>query len=250
MDVNVTFGSTAYGPLWAPAVSSWLRAIGYASRYFAVQHLGKIGGAGVTDRTYTHQSENQLVAESLVDPSVTHIFMTEMDMILPFDAITKLVEMDKDMATGIYFLRSNDSNKRGQPCLYKRPLVSPPETAENGNYGHQPVSLFPITEPFRVDCAGVGCILVKRKVFETLKFPWFDLSAKKFGSDIYFSKHARDAGFELWANPEVLCGQIDYYETDINDWYWQLENNPKFASAGFIIGRENALEPKPNKPEL
>jgi hypothetical protein len=241
-DINVTFSSTGYGPLWAPAVSSWLRAVGYASRHFTVNHLGKIGGAGVTDRTYTHMAENQLVKDSLADPLVTHIFMTEMDMILPDDCLVKLVEMDKDIATGIYFLRSNDPNRRGQPCLYKRPLMSMSEKSKEGNYGHAPVTLFPTDEPFRIDCAGLGCILMKRKVFEILPEPWFDLNAKKFGSDIYFAKHAKDAGIETWANPKVLCGQIDYYETDINDWRWQLDNNPEFVKHGWIIGKEECTQ--------
>ena len=237
--LNVCFASTGYGPLWAPAVSSWLRAVAFGARSFAVNtELGKIGGAGVTDRTYTHQAENQLVSDFLADPSATHLFLTEMDMILPHDVLTKLVALDKDMATGVYFLRSNDPSKRGQPCLYKRPIASPPPTAENGNYGHHPVNIFPTDEPFRVDCAGVGCILVKRKVLETLEYPWFDLNAKKYGSDIYFAKHAKDKGFELWADPSVQCGQIDYYETTIEDWQWQLDNNPEFGKNGFIIGKE------------
>lgn len=233
--VNVAFASTGYGPLWAPAVSSWLRAIGYGARHFNVEHIGKIGGAGVTDRQYTHMAENALVQDFLADPDKTHLFLTEADMILPHDCLVRLyetAETGKDMVSGVYFLRAARPQDRGRPCLYKRPPVSPKENV----YGQVPVSTFPTTEPFRVDCAGVGCVLITRRVLEAMEYPWFDLSATQYGSDMYFYKHAKDKGFHLWADPRVLCGQVDYYETDIEDWRHQMQTNPDFASSGYIIG--------------
>ena len=237
-DVKVAFTSTGYGPLWAPAVSSWLRLIGYTARQFEVNHIGKLCGAGVTDRMYTHSSENNLVQTFLDDPEPTHLFMTEADMILPHDAITKLLALDKDIASGIYFLRSGTREGVGQPCLYKRPSAVEKNSSP---YGHCAVSLFPTDSPFKVDCAGLGCVLFKRTVFETMPFPWFDLKEANYGSDMYFYKHARDHGFETWVDPSVACGQIDYYEMTIDDWKWQLETNPKFAKYGFIIGQQEAV---------
>ena len=242
--INVAFTATAYGPLWAPAVASWLRVVGYTAREYAIQQVGKIGGIGVTDRTYTMTAENSLVKESLANPDFTHIFMTEMDMILPPDTITKLLALDKDMASGLYFLRSDIQAGRGQPCLYKKaPLREATDQAKRSfnPYYHTPVTLFNKNDPFQVDCAGLGCVLFKREVFEKLEYPWFDLKAGTdvkigYGSDMYFYHHARKAGFELWVDPSVQCKQIDYYETDIEDYNWQLENNPHFASIGFIIG--------------
>ena len=39
--INVAFGSTAYGPLWAPAVRSWLQTVAYTARYFAVEQRAR-----------------------------------------------------------------------------------------------------------------------------------------------------------------------------------------------------------------
>lgn len=244
-EVNIAFGATAYGPLWAPAVTTWLRVIGVTARQFAIQQIGKIGGAGVTDRTYTANAENQLV-EDMFETEATHLFMTEMDMLLPDDTILKLLALDKDMASGIYFLRSGIQPGRGQPCLYKRAAGTEWRkrlaARDNGAYLHSPISLFPKNDPFPVDCAGLGCVLIKRKVFEALEKPWFDVKSATgekhtgYGSDMYFYAHARAKGFELWVDPTVVCGQIDYYVTDMEDYNWQLENNPSFASRGYIVG--------------
>lgn len=245
-ETNVAFGATAYGPMWAPAVTSWLRVVGYTARQFNIQHIGKIGGAGVTDRTYTANAENQLAQEMLNDESFTHLFMTEMDMLLPHDTITKLAELDKDIVGGVYFLRGEVQPARGQPCLYKKaPAIEWDKRRiahESGKYLHTPVSLFPRDTAFSVDHIGLGCALIKRKVFETLAKPWFDVkSASKeelsgYGSDMYFFTKVKEAGFEVWCDPTVICGQIDYYVTDMDDYMWQLENNPAFAGRGYIIG--------------
>jgi len=242
--LNIAFASTNYGPMWSPVVSSWLQTIGYTSRYFTVNQIGKVGGAGVSDRMYTMTAQNKLIEELLAETEspYTHIFMTESDMVLPFDCIVKLLEMDKDMASGVYFLRSDNPQTRGQPCLYKRPTASQWKELikKKEDYGHYPISLFPQKDPFQVDVSGLGCVLIKRRVFEGVKKPWFDLSAAEsgtgYGSDMYFYTHAHDAGYELWCDPRVQPGQIDYYVTDIMDYHWQLENDDQFAKRGFLIG--------------
>jgi len=242
-EINIAFTCTGYGPLWAPAVSSWLRVVGYTARYFKIEQIGKIGGVGITDRLYTMTAENCLVKEMLANPDFTHLFFTEMDMILPHDCIVKLLALDKDMASGVYFLRNDLQIGRGQPCLYKKATAveARRQAQKASTYMHTPITLFPQDKPFQVDCAGFGCVLFKRHVFEKLPYPWFDLKAGAedkigYGSDMYFYTHARKAGFELWVDPTVQCGQIDYYVTDISDYHWQLENNPGFSSRGFIVG--------------
>ena len=226
-DVNVVFASTAYGPLWAPAVSSWLRAVGYASRHFTVSHLGLLGGVGVSDRQYTHASQNALAKDFLDDERFTHLFFTEMDMILPPDAIVKLLELDKPIAAGIYFLRHGN----GQPCLFQKIL-----TSKENPWVHSPVTGFPLTEPFRVDNPGLGCVLFKREVFAKLEEPYFDLAAKKYGSDMYFYSKVKWAGVECWAHPGVMCDQIDYKVEQFADYLKRMKEDPKYVGSGVILG--------------
>jgi len=228
--VKVAFGCTAYGPIWAPAVSSWLAMIAWTSRQLELQVIGQIAGAGVTDRMYTHSAGNALINDFIAIDDATHLFLTEMDMILPKETILNLLALDKDIATGIYFLR----NGNGQACLYKKTV-----TPADNPYPHTPVSVFPTDEPFQVDCPGLGCVLIKREVFSKVLQPHFDLKEYTYGSDMYFYTKVKQAGIEVWADPKTMAYQIDYTVVGPEDYYNRIRTDPKFASTGFIIGKQD-----------
>lgn len=227
---KIVFGCTGYGPMWAPAANSWLRAVAYASRYLTVESMGALRGIGLTDRMYTHSAENALVQNFLVISDATHIFMTEMDMIIPDDAIIKLLEIDKPIASGIYFLRGGN----GQPCLYRKSL-----TFKGNEHAMTPVTIFPTDQPFKLTGnPGLGCVLIKREVFENgiVTYPWFDLKEKAYGSDMFFYSNMVKAGIEIWAHPGVMCEQIDYTVVSVSDYHERIKNDRAFADSGYIIG--------------
>lgn len=224
-----------YGPVESPIYGSHLRAIALASRTLTVQAVGQIAAAGATDRMYTHSAENMAVREAL-DLGCTHVFMTEKDMLLPDDTLVKLLEVDQPIVAGLYFLR----NGYGQPCLYKRTL----DMVKNKVYGMTPVSLFPTTRPFRLNgCPGLGCVLIRREVFERVPEPWFDLresrqQAPGYGSDIYFFSNCEHAGIPVWVHPGVRCGQMETVVWDFADYEHRLQTDPDFRSTGFLLGME------------
>ena len=252
MTPNILFAATNYGPLWAPAMESWLAAVGYANRHFPVESAPLIPGLNprrggivanaISDRMYTMSAENALVANALqADPIISHIFLTECDMVLPHDVIPKLLEVEKPVVSGVYFLR----NGNGQPCLYVKGFVN-----KEMPYSHQPVAIFPEDAPFALDpkghggCVGLGCVLIRREVFEAVPYPWFDLKEGNYGSDMYFWTKVRDAGIDVWVHPGVACGQIDYTMMTIEDYHRRIQEDPKYASSGFIIGTGGAHQPR------
>ena len=229
--VRIAFASTAYGPLWRPVVDSWLRVIAWTQRELHRTGTGEIAATGLTDRMYTQTADNRLINDMLkADPPLTHIFHTEMDMILPDDCVTRLLALDKPVAAGVYFLR----NGNGQPCLYRRAVSMP-----GGSFGMTPVSIYPQTRPFRLKgCAGLGCMLVKREVFETLKPPWFECKEGEYGSDMYFYTNLLKADLEIWIDPLVRPGQIEYKVWGHDDYVNRLQQDPEFAGNGYMIGSD------------
>lgn len=232
MTTRIAWGMTGYGPIFPVVYSSHLQAIAYASRSLTVDHLGEMSAVGATDRMYTHAAENQLVKDFLLEPSWTHLFLTESDMLLPKDTLLKLLALDQPIASGLYFLRGGT----GQPCLYIKSL-----TPVDNPYPHAPVRLFPTDRPFLLQpggggCAGLGCVLIQRSVFERIAFPWFDLKESHYGSDMYFYTKVREAKIPVWIDPTVRCDQIDYVVARFADYEAKVKEDPTFAVVGAVVG--------------
>jgi hypothetical protein len=244
-NVRLAWGMVAYGPFpFAEVYASHLCAIAFASRYFAVHFINGdslVRAVGSTDRMYTHAAESAVGREFLASDA-THLFMCEMDVVLPIDTIPALLQVDKPIVSGLYFLRGG----RGQPCLYVK-SVTPP-----GNpYPHTPVSLFPTDRPFKLGkkggCPGLGCVLIRREVFEALEEPYFDLRERNpktgegAGSDMWFFTKVRDAGFEVWVEPRVRCGHLDYVTVGFEDYVKRLQDDPQYAQHGYILAPDEAV---------
>jgi len=66
--------------------------------------------------------------------------------------------------------------------------------------------------------AGTACLLVHRRVFEALGFPWFqwyeardprrDGQITELGEDVLFSARAREAGFRIMCDASVRCDHL------------------------------------------
>lgn len=239
-EVRLAWAMVAYGPFpFAEVYASHLCAIAFASRYFAVHFLNGeslIRTVGSSDRMYTHSAENA-VAREFLNSDATHLFMTEMDLVLPIDTIPALLQVDRPIVSGLYFLRGG----RGQPCLYAKGL-----TPGRNPFPHTPVSVFPTERPFKLGrlggCPGLGCVLLRREVFEAIEEPWFDLKERQpkteegYGSDMYFFTKVRDAGFEVWVDPRIRCGHMDYVSVGFDDYLTRLKDDKSYGRSGFVIG--------------
>lgn len=70
----------------------------------------------------------------------------------------------------------------------------------------------PTAELLSVDVVGTGCILIKRKVLESIKAPFltgFDGDGvATYGTDFAFCKKAKKAGFEIYTTPQRVCEHV------------------------------------------
>lgn len=81
--------------------------------------------------------------------------------------------------------------------------------------GYVPVDFYSVDDTIdllSVDIVGTGCILIKRKVLESIKAPFlteFDEDGiSNYGTDFAFCKRAKKAGFEIYTTPQRVCEHV------------------------------------------
>mgnify|MGYP001581939255 CR=1 FL=1 len=230
--VKVAFAIPGYGPIYPQVYANHLAVAAYTSRYLSFHHLGQLPVIGASDKMYLHSACNAIV-EDFLSSDCTHIFWTEQDMLMPFYTIVKLLEHDKDICSGVYFLRKGN----GQPCLYLKGDAS----IHTGIHSAVPVTLFPEDSFFQVHCPGMGCVLMKREVFEKIEKPWFDLKEGwqggkiyGYGQDIYWYSKVADAGLEVWVDSGIHCSQVMDCNVSLHDYRKRIAD-PEFKVIGAII---------------
>jgi len=142
-----------------------------------------------------HASARNRITKRFLETKADYLLWIDSDTIWEPDHIQFLMDVDEDMVTGIQFTTSENH----------LPLIRDIDV----KYGvTRPYSKLPSSgEPFEIGGCGFGFILMKRKVVETLKEPWFEFRSG-FSEDLNFCLRAKRAGFKILAQPKVLVGHI------------------------------------------
>lgn len=234
---TLMFACPTYGPIHGKVYASHLTAIGSLAKegYVVKPHI-----VAVTRKMGLAAASNEITKVAIAS-NVDYIFWTEMDMLLPHYAITRLlkhaIQYDLDGVSGVYFLRGSS-----EPCLY----VPLPESWIDNPFAHSRLTTFPENSLFKIGCPGVGCALFKREVFEKLTYPyWADKPGEQgHGTDIYFYTKMREAGMQMWADSSVICGQIDDDEpTEYNvDTYMKWLHSDQIKGGFIFSANDKAIK--------
>lgn len=223
--MKLIFSSITYGPVEPAAIVSQRAAIMHAASH-GVQW---VGDASPDKQTFV--VGRGMVAKAACDSEADAVFWCDSDIVLPVDAITKLVSHGLDFVTGIYF------QKMGEHW----PLIANFAT-DHYNW----MVCWPENVIAPVDGCGFGCVLTSTKMlkqmrdefkpeirersmvcdqceskaphFECVKRPmtdneikekanpWFEYA--KFSEDFEFCQRAKKSGFQLYVDTAVLCGHL------------------------------------------
>lgn len=160
----------------------------------------KCAGADVT------RGKNQVPFGGL---EYDYMMWIDSDIVFNNDMFMKLVEMDKDIASGWYCQPGGN---------FLTPVVETMNDEyfkENGSYEFLSAeTMHDKTESFKVDYIGFGWVLIKQGVFEKIEYPWFAPKLIQIGEemqdvcseDVAFCHDAKDAGFEIWVDPTARVG--------------------------------------------
>ena len=117
--------------------------------------------------------------------------------------------MDKDIAAGWY------CTEDGKTTSVAHWLDEDDFRGNGGVMNHETIeSISKRKKPFTVDYTGFGWLLIKKGVFEHegMPYPWFAPKMQVFesgevqdmcGEDVSFCLDAKEAGFEIWCDPQV-----------------------------------------------
>lgn len=155
------------------------------------------------------KSEQFRARNAIVDAAqqvgADYLLMMDDDMIVdvanhagPADAynlVQRLIDADKDIVGGLYFGRQGDC----PPVLMKK-------LGESGGYRFlRSDELEGRLQP--VDVVGGGCMLIKMRIFDFLKPPYFEPEFS-LGTDIQICKKAAEHGFSVWADTSIELGHV------------------------------------------
>jgi hypothetical protein len=188
--VKLLFACPSYGPLDPIAVRSQRAAIMHAAVHGGVTWVGDLS----PDRVKFDASRNTVVAGVLAQAGEADaVFWCDSDVVLPVDAISRLVLEEKDFITGIYFQR--------YPPHF--PLIAHfDEASHSFNWFVE----WPENVVAPIDGCGFGCVLTSTALLRALEPPWF--AFEKYSEDFDFCLKAARAGFHLHAHTGVLCGHL------------------------------------------
>jgi hypothetical protein len=201
------------------------RAVKYAEDYGAMklEKFSTLSGIALVSGARDIQTKEMLKTKA------THMLIIDNDMaVIKPDAIKILLDRQKDIICGMY-------TSRMLPLRLVCRLDASVQNDDSAEY-----DLIKKAEPFKVETAGFGFILIRRKVFEavyehckheefitvkgfnlgweTMPFMPFVYKGTYNGEDGSFCIRAKQCGFDTWVDPSVLLGHMGSYPFTIIDW--------------------------------
>lgn len=149
-------------------------------------------------------ARNLAVKQFLKTKNHTFLFIDD-DTVPEVKDIKKLMKHKKDMIGGLYncLLSRPDGSVGTKPSAF---TLIPPNVPLM-----EAVTVQPKTGLQQVVGMGTGYMMVKRKVFEKVPQPWFEMvwADKEHtafaGEDISFCKKVSDQGFTMWCDTDCLA---------------------------------------------
>lgn len=138
-----------------------------------------------------------------------YLFSVDSDIVLPADALVKLLAAKKDIVSGLYIQR-----KAGEHILeiYEHPTHVAQGIKKVG-VGYKNMTTVPAQGLIEIAACGFGCVLVNSKVLTAIPYPHFVYKsaidhANTLSEDVYFCAKAKEHGFSIWADTTVVCEHI------------------------------------------
>lgn len=151
---------------------------------------------GIADGRLDIMTKHNTARQKVIDGDYAAMWSVEADMIVPSDALAKLLQVDADVVYGLYSARST-----GMWLCFP----------EVGDVGTQAITANARATAMAwgnvIDSEGVGmgCTLIRRAALEQVSFR---LDSPRFHDDWIFAQDVKRAGLRSKHHCGVICGHI------------------------------------------
>ena len=132
-----------------------------------------------------------------LEPKPTHILFVDYDVLPRYNTLKRLLGHDKDIISGVY------------PAVQKFEIYWC--LSRNKPFKLMDFEDLP-NNPFKVNVACNGMLLVKMEIFDKIKWPYWQTQyftdGVRMGADLYFFEKVKVAGYDIWVDPKVKCGHF------------------------------------------
>lgn len=136
-----------------------------------------------------------------------YIMWIDSDIIFKPKDFFDLLKRGKDISSGLYLMEGG----KNYACVEN---WDEEFFKQHGHFNFlSPKDIAIKPAPFPVNYVGMGWMLVKKGVFEKIKYPWFEPIRKKIGDytdftmeDVAFCHKAQDSGFKIIVDPSIIVG--------------------------------------------
>lgn len=149
---------------------------------------------------YTIDQVRNLIAEW--SKQYDYLLSVDSDIVLPKDALVKMLAHDVDMISGVYMQRLPDKQVLE---IYK----------PNDQGGMMNVLAEELSPPglYEVTGCGFGAVLIKSDVIRNMEYPHFQYisalsHAHTYSEDVYFCQKALSTGARIFADSSIVCEHI------------------------------------------
>ena len=179
--------------------------------YFTVKNLVNMHLETRLDSNTLIHLARESAAEYAVNNGFDWLIFIDSDMIVPQNLIVKLLEADKDIVCGLYFMR--------KPPFYPT-IFDRYEFDEKGNLSYFFMKDWPTEQLFEVEAVGTGAMMIKTDALKNIPQPWFDFMGG-VGEDMSFCYRARKQNIKIFIDPTTRIGHIQQtavYEEQYRGW--------------------------------
>jgi cellulose synthase/poly-beta-1,6-N-acetylglucosamine synthase-like glycosyltransferase len=151
---------------------------------------------------YNIDQVRNLIAHWTIINGFDYLLSVDSDIVLPTDALGKMLTADKDIVSGIYIQRKHDVKI---PEIYLK--------NQHGGVTNAPLAMLQHNNLMEIDGCGFGCALIKTNVLKDIGYPQFvyhDTLDFQYtvSEDVDFCRKAKDKGFRIFADCSIRCEHI------------------------------------------